>query len=41
MQQINKITQPFPEILALCYFEEGSACLGMPEKKPTNITWLN
>ena len=32
MQQINKITQPFPEILALCYFGEGSACLGMPEK---------
>ena len=34
MQHINKITQPFPEILALCYFGEGSACPGMPEKNP-------
>ena len=25
MQKINKITQPFPEILALNYFGEGSA----------------
>ena len=22
MQQINEITPPFPEIFALCYFEE-------------------
>ena len=29
---MQQITQPLPEILALCYFREGSACLGMPEK---------
>ena len=30
MQKINKISQPFPEILALFYFERW-ACLGMPD----------
>ena len=30
MQQINKINQPFPEILALFYFERW-ARLGMPD----------
>ena len=29
MQQINKITQPFPEILLLCYFGEPWTCPGM------------
>ena len=33
MQQINKIIQPFSEILALCCFGEGSACcLTKPNK---------
>ena len=32
MQQKNKLTQPFPKILALCYFGEGSACPGMPDQ---------
>ena len=32
MKKINKITQPFPEILALSYFEEGLACPGIPEQ---------
>ena len=26
MQKINKITQPFPEILAICYFMELCVC---------------
>ena len=30
MQQIIKITQPFPDILAHCYFGEHWACLHMP-----------
>ena len=30
MQQINKITQPFPDILLLCYFGELWTCPGMP-----------
>ena len=29
MQQVNKITQPFPEILAFCYFER---MLSMPDQ---------
>ena len=29
MQQTNKITKPFPEIVALCYFGERWACLSM------------
>ena len=29
MQQINKITRPFLEILAVCYFGERWACRGM------------
>ena len=32
MQQINKIAQPFPEILAICYFGKHWACLDMPDK---------
>ena len=32
MQQINKINQPFPEILAPCYFGEHWACPGMPDQ---------
>ena len=32
MQQINKIAQPFPEILAICYFREHLACPGMPDQ---------
>ena len=32
MQQINKITQPFPEILAFCYFGECWACPGMADQ---------
>ena len=32
MQQINKITQTFPKILAVSYFGEGSACPGMPDQ---------
>ena len=32
MQQISKITQPFPKILALCYSGESSACPGMPDQ---------
>ena len=31
MQQINKIGQPFPEILVI-YFVECWACPGMPHK---------
>ena len=30
IQQINKITQPCPEILALSYFRACWACPGMP-----------
>ena len=32
MQQINKITQPFSEILLLCYFGEPWTCSGMPDQ---------
>ena len=32
MQQIKKITQPFPEILLLCYFREPWTCSGMPDQ---------
>ena len=32
MQQINKITQHFPEILVLCYFGKPWACPGMPDQ---------
>ena len=32
MQKINKITQPFPKILLLCYFGEPWTCSGMPEQ---------
>ena len=32
IQQINKIAQPSPEILAISYFEEPLACLGMPDQ---------
>ena len=32
MQQINKITQPLPEILLLYYFEEPWTCPGMPDQ---------
>ena len=32
IQQINKIDQPFPEILAICYFGERLACPGMPDQ---------
>ena len=31
MQQINKIAQFFPEILAICYFGECWTCPGMPD----------
>ena len=32
MQQINKITQPFTEILLRCYFGEHWTCLGMSDQ---------
>ena len=32
MQQIDKITQPFPEILLLCYFGEPWTCPGMADQ---------
>ena len=32
MQQKNKTTQPFPEILLLCYFGEPWTCPGMPDQ---------
>ena len=32
MQQINKITQLFPEILLLCYFGEPWTCPGMSDE---------
>ena len=32
MEQINKTTQPFPEILLLCYFGENWSCSGMPDQ---------
>ena len=32
MQQIKKITQPFPEILLLCYFGEPWTYPGMPDQ---------
>ena len=32
MQQINKITQPFPQILLLSYFGEHWTCPGMPDQ---------
>ena len=32
MQQMNIITQPFPEILLLCYFGEPWTCPGMPDQ---------
>ena len=32
MEQINKTTQPFPEILLLCYFGESWTCPGMPDQ---------
>ena len=31
MQQINKRTQSFPDIMVLCYFG-GLECQGMPDK---------
>ena len=37
MQQINKITQPFLEILAIYYFEEHLACPGMPEQNQQTL----
>ena len=32
MQQINKIAKTFPEIFAICYFEERWTCPGMPDQ---------
>ena len=32
MQQINKITQPFPKILSLSHFGERWAYPGMPDQ---------
>ena len=32
MQQIDNITQPFPEILLLCYFGEPWTCPGMADQ---------
>ena len=32
MQQMNIITQPFPEILLLCYFGEPWTRPGMPDQ---------
>ena len=31
-KKIDKITQPFPKILTLSYFGEGSTCPGMPDQ---------
>ena len=41
MQQINKITQPFPEILVLYCFGECWACLGMPDQTQQIFHYLN
>ena len=30
MQKMNKITQPFPEILVICYYGEVWACWTIP-----------
>ena len=38
MQQINKIAQPFPEILAICYFGELLACPGMTDQTRHDLT---
>ena len=32
MQEINKIAQPFPEILAICYFGEPLGRPGMADQ---------
>ena len=41
MQQINKIAQPFPEILAICYFGESLGCPGMPDQTHQILHDLN
>ena len=41
MQQINKITQPFLEILVLYCFGECWACLGMPDQTQQIFHYLN
>ena len=40
-QQINKIAQLFPEILAICYFGERLACPGMPDQTQQILDDLN
>ena len=32
IKQINKIAQPFLEILGICYFGENLACPGKPDQ---------
>ena len=32
MQQINKITSPFPDLLVVCYFGEHWACPGITDE---------
>ena len=32
MQQIDKITQPSPELLLLCYFGEPWTCSDVPDQ---------
>ena len=40
MQQINKITQPFPEILLLCYLEPWT-CPDKPDQTQQILQDLN
>ena len=37
MQQINKITPPFPEILGLCYFGKDWVCPSMPDQSQQKL----
>ena len=47
MQQINKITRPFPEILLPCYFGKPWTCPGMPDQTQqilqdlTKLPWIS
>ena len=41
MLQINKITQPVPEILLLCYLGEPWTCPDMPDQTQQILQDLN
>ena len=41
MQQINKIAQPFLEILTICYFGEHLACPGISDQTQQILHDLN